>query len=136
MKRRYIVLGLSVICAIVVAVLIIGLEYGRNRKLRLPMSVVKMAIRNGNTGQVTIITDREQLEIIVNDINMLELGRIGHERLNSSGWSCMIDLYYSEDEKPAYSLNLKDKRIIVGRNIYGDDESVGKLKERLLRMVN
>lgn len=136
MKKRLRIIAICVFGAIAVAILIIGLICGRNKNLSLSTDAVKLAIRNGNTGEVTIITERKQLEKIITEINELELTRIGRERRDSSGWSCIIDLYYSDDEKPSYSLNLKGDRIVMGRNIYGEDERVRELQERLLKIGN
>ncbi len=135
MKKRSKIIALSAIGAMVIAIVIIGWVYARTRKLNLPMSVVKMAIRNGNTGEVILITDQRVLEKTVSEINAMELKRMGRERFTSTGWSCAVNLYYSDEEKPSYSLMLRKDTISTGKYIYGEDARIEELRNELLEFM-
>ena len=135
MKKQLKMIALFAIGVIIIAIVIIGLEYARTRKLNLPTPVVKMAIRNGNTGEVILIMDQRVLEKTVSEINAVELKRMGRERFTSTGWSCAIDLYYSDEEKPSYSLMLRKDTISTGKYIYGEDARIEELRNELLELM-
>jgi len=80
---------------LVVAIILLiafGAEFVKTTKTFNFVNITKIEITDGSTGKYAIITDQEQIQILIRPYNEYEFRR-GRSSTNNTGWSYRISFY-------------------------------------------